>query len=195
MVYYRQLLITDPSSVQQLEQLISAGGVEWNRHPGQMAQKLGKDRCNGKSGFTILHLAPLQLYLHFLLYIVKDKSLRVDEVVGGVEGHGVQWAPVNATSIHCPATGLGPDQPLDGRDKTLGREMPTPWMCPGPDWIRRHLLQECKILFVVSTCTFSHCHTPDKQLHAESAVSIRDMAEVILLSLLYIPCDFDYIKI
>lgn len=61
-------------------------------------------------------------YLDFLLYVVEDESLRVDEVVRGVEGHSVQRAAVNTASIHRPATGFGPNQPLNRRNKTLRGE-------------------------------------------------------------------------
>jgi len=45
-----------------------------------------------------------RFYLDLLLYIVKDESLRVDEVVRGIERDSVQCTSVNAASIHRPAT-------------------------------------------------------------------------------------------
>lgn len=61
-------------------------------------------------------------YLDLLLHIVEDESLRMDEVVGGVEWHGVQRAAVNTAPVHRSAGRLRPDQPLDGRDEGLETE-------------------------------------------------------------------------
>lgn len=69
--------------------------------------------------YTVLYS---EFYLDLLLHIVEDESLRVDDVVGGIEGDSVQWAAVNAASIHWPSTSFGPDQPLNGGDKSLGGE-------------------------------------------------------------------------
>lgn len=60
------------------------------------------------------------LNLDLLLYVVEDESLRVDDVVGGIEGDGVQRAAVNAASVCWPSTRFGPDQPPNGGNKTLG---------------------------------------------------------------------------
>lgn len=58
-------------------------------------------------------------YLDLLLHIVKDESLGVYEVVGWVEGDGVQRAAINVSSINLSTTRFGPDQSLNGRDKSL----------------------------------------------------------------------------
>lgn len=58
-------------------------------------------------------------YLNLLLYVVKDEPLRVDEVIWGVEGDGVEWSAVNAASIHRPTSRFWPHQPFDWRDKNL----------------------------------------------------------------------------
>lgn len=59
--------------------------------------------------FIVLHCILLGFYLDLFLYVVKDESLGVNEVVGGVQGDSVQWAAVNTASIYCPASGFGPD--------------------------------------------------------------------------------------
>lgn len=66
-----------------------------------------RSRCHEVTGdlnvFCCIELY-FRFYLDFLLYVVEDESLRVDEVVRGVERDGVQRAAVNAASIQWPAT-------------------------------------------------------------------------------------------
>lgn len=45
-------------------------------------------------------------HLDLLLHIVKDQPLRMDEVVRGVERHGVQRPAVNAAPVHRSAATL-----------------------------------------------------------------------------------------
>lgn len=60
--------------------------------------------CKGLTLHSAVCLYCCVFYLNFLFYIVKDEPLGVDEVIGGVEGDGVQWSAINATSIHRPAS-------------------------------------------------------------------------------------------
>lgn len=60
--------------------------------------------CHGDFKVLCCIVVYIKCYLDLLLYVVEDESLRVDEVVRGIEGDGVQRAAVNAASIHLPAS-------------------------------------------------------------------------------------------
>lgn len=84
-----------------------------------------KATCHGVFKYIIFVLVFYALlayswpYLDLLLHIVKDESLGVYEVVGWVEGDGVQRAAINVSSINLSTTRFGPDQSLNGRHKSL----------------------------------------------------------------------------